>query len=87
VRSQKKPRKDEDDSDKDEVDDDEEMSDVERDIAEAMRKAEETNAISKLSLLHSVSWFRVILDEAHMIKGFSMCYPDYTVDYVLCASM
>jgi hypothetical protein len=54
------------DSASDDTGSDMEMSDVERDIAEALRKSAAN--INKSSLLHSVSWFRIILDEAHLIK-------------------
>eukprot|EP01041_Mallomonas_annulata_P005925 gene5925-11955_t len=41
-------------------------SEVERDIAKAMREARKRPTFT--STLHGASWFRVILDEAHMVK-------------------
>jgi len=45
-------------------------SEVERDIAEALMESEREKKGSKpaQSILHRISWFRIILDEAHMIK-------------------
>ena len=46
-----------------------EDSEVERDIAQALKAAAKVKRPP--SILHQVSWFRVILDEAHMIKDRS----------------
>ena len=46
-----------------------EDSEVERDIAQALKAASKVKRPP--SILHQVSWFRVILDEAHMIKDRS----------------
>ena len=48
---------------------DDEDSEVERDILKAQRAAMRKPATA--STLHSMSWFRVILDEAHMVKDRS----------------
>ena len=63
---------DDEDEWEDEKDDDENdsyMLEVERDIAAAIRDHEKKG--KKKSICHEVSWFRVILDEAHMIKDRS----------------
>lgn len=57
---------DEEDEDEEEANDD---SEVERDIAAALKAAARVKRPP--SILHQVSWFRVILDEAHMIKDRS----------------
>ena len=73
----KKPTKaplkdDDDDKEEDEDSDDDsgsDFSDVERDIAAALKKAAKVKQVT--SLLHMISWFRVVLDEAHVIKDRS----------------
>ena len=66
----KEPLKDADDKeDDDDSDDDSDFSDVERDIAAALKTAAKVKQVT--SLLHMISWFRVVLDEAHVIKDRS----------------
>ena len=52
------------DGDEDDVD-----SDVEREIRQALKLDNKKKKV--ISTLHSVSWFRIICDEAHMIKDRS----------------
>lgn len=54
--------------------DDGEDSELERDIRDALKqhaKQMKATGAPQKSLLHAVSWFRVILDEAHLIKDRS----------------
>jgi DNA repair protein RAD16 len=47
-------------------------SEVEADIKKALlRHVKETRNVKRISILHTISWFRIILDEAHLIKDRS----------------
>ena len=63
-----------DDDNNDGHDDDDDVDvdmEVERDIKKALLQATKSNQSKSKSILHTVSWFRIILDEAHIIKDRS----------------